>query len=291
MYETIILSPFIEHPIVDVAHADPNEFDVTVFEEGQPSHFLLKGKFDKHLYCRCLLHKLFTLTKSQIKPFIHYQCSLVQQPMVWINKLEKLIDLNRELFTTKEQQIKTAKALLIIELLREGMERKVPAASRRFDFALIKSKLKTYETAEEQICFLYEAQAEYLQNKPAEPDPHSIPFDEKCAIEINKIERQSRIRTENLAKASARRIKPANSNRMVISGHINILVDAFYQMLHEKKTNGQPYLMANASEITKFIVCNFLDKDGQPLSEATVRTMLSPNKADKRPKANGKVLL
>lgn len=291
MYETIMCSPFIEHPIVDVALAEAGEFDVTIFEEAQASNFLVKGKFDKQQYCRCLLHKLFALPKSKIKPFIHYQCKQVQEPMVWINKLEKLIDLNRDLFTSKEQLIKTDKALMIIELLRQDMERPKLIPDKRFDFEAVKAKLKNYASAEEQLCFLYEAQAEYLQNKPATIDPDSITFDEKCRIEINKIERQDQVRAVAVSKSAVRRQKSTSNNRLVIRGQINILVDAFYQMLHEKKANGQPYLMANASEITKFIVSNFLDKDGEPLSESTVRTMLSPNKADKRPKYDSKVLL
>lgn len=62
-------------------------------------------------------------------------------------------------------------------------------------------------------------------------------------------------------------------------------------MLHEKKANGLPYLAANASEITNFIVSNFLDKDERPISESTVRTMLSPNKPEKRPKNDNKINL
>lgn len=110
MYDIVNTSPFIEHPIVDIAQFDAHEFDITIFEEEQPSNFLNGGIFQKELYCKCLLHKLFTLTKSKIKPFIKYQCDQMKEPIVWLNKLEKLIDLNRELYDEKDQVVRFEKA-------------------------------------------------------------------------------------------------------------------------------------------------------------------------------------
>src|SRR5690606_18355391 len=105
-------------------------------------------------------------------------------------------------------------------------------------------------------------------NKPKLVDPSEIPFDQKCSIEIEKIER-----LEQLKKRTAQRTAILNGKsvkeKIPIRGHLNILVDAFYQMLHEKKANGLPYIDATSTEITNFIVEHFLDKDGQPLSEST----------------------
>lgn len=70
MYDIVNTSPFLEHPIVDISQFDAHEFDITIFEEEQPSNFLNGGVFQKELYCKCLLHKLFTLTKSKIKPLL-----------------------------------------------------------------------------------------------------------------------------------------------------------------------------------------------------------------------------
>jgi hypothetical protein len=237
-----------------------------------------------------LLRKLFSLNKSKIKPFIQYQCEQLADPFVWLNKFEKLIDLNRELFTTKEQNIKIEKALVVIELIRQDIENNKFNKATRFDFDRVKGKLKQYSTPEEQLSYLYESQAEYMQNKPKLVDPSEIPFDQKCNIEIEKIER-----LEQLKKRTAQRTAVMNGKstkeKIAIRGHLNILVDAFYQMLHEKKANGLPYIDASASEITDFIVNNFVDKDGHPISESTVRTMLSPNKPEKRPKNDNRINL
>jgi hypothetical protein len=284
------VAPFKEHIIFDITRCEPHEFDVIAYLPDQPSNFILSGKFSLQQYCQCLLRKLFSLNKSKIKPFIQYQCEQLQDPFVWLNKFEKLIDLNRELFTTKEQNIKVEKALVVIELIRQEIECNKFNKAARFDFDRVKGKLKQYSSPEEQLSFLYEAQAEYLQNKPKLVDPSEIPFDQKCSIEIEKIER-----LEQLKKRTAQRTAILNGKsfkeKIAIRGHLNILVDAFFQMLHEKKANGLPYLDANATEITTFIVDNFVDKDGQPISESTVRTMLSPNKPEKRPKNDNKVNL
>lgn len=289
MYNSVICSPFVEHPFVDVAQFDACAYDLTIFEEGQASNFLIKGQFNKVQYCKCLLHKLFSIPKSKIKPFIQYQCDKMQEPIVWLNKLEKLIDLNRELFTTKDQVIKFEKALMIIEVMRDVIEQKSQTIDIKFNFLKLKSDIKEYQY-EEKISCLMEAQADYLQNKPKLIDPTEISFDEKCTIEIEKIEK-----LEQLKKRVPERIAMLNGKiarkKIPIRGNLNVLVDAFYQMLHEKKANNLPYLNTTATEITIFIVENFVDKDGQPISASTVRTMLSPNKPEKRPKNDNKINL
>ncbi|MBL7894823.1 MAG: hypothetical protein JNK50_05995 [Bacteroidia bacterium] len=284
------VAPFKEHNILDIAHSEPHEFDVITYLPEQPSNFILSGKFSLQQYCQCLLRKLFSLNKSKIKPFIQYQCEQLQDPFVWLNKFEKLIDLNRELFTTKEENIKVEKALMVIELLRQEIECNKFNKAARFDFDRVKGKLKQYSSPEEQLSFLYEAQAEYLQNKPKLVDPSEIPFDQKCSIEIEKIERLEQLK-KRTTQRTAVLIGKSIKEKIAIRGHLNILVDAFYQMLHEKKTNGLPYIDATASEITDFIVNNFVDKDGHPISESTVRTMLSPNKPEKRPKNDNRIQL
>ena len=52
MYNSVICSPFVEHPFVDVAQSDAGAYDLTIFEEGQASNFLIKGQFNKEQYCK-----------------------------------------------------------------------------------------------------------------------------------------------------------------------------------------------------------------------------------------------
>ncbi|MBK6523980.1 MAG: hypothetical protein IPG08_17675 [Sphingobacteriaceae bacterium] len=116
--------------------------------------------------------------------------------------------MNRELFTTKEQNIKVEKALVVIELIRQDIENNKFNKAARFDFDRVKGKLKQYSTPEDQLSYLYESQAEYMQNKPKLVDPSEIPFDQKCSIEIEKIEK-----LEQLKKRTAQRTAVINGKK------------------------------------------------------------------------------
>src|SRR5687767_9872953 len=105
-------APFKEHPVTDISCTEPYEFDIVLQED----------TFTLEQYCRALLVKIITLNKSKIKPFIRYQAEMLSEPFIWLNKLEKLIDLNREQFTTNDHNIKIEKALMLIELFRQEIE-------------------------------------------------------------------------------------------------------------------------------------------------------------------------
>lgn len=288
MYTFVICSPFVEHPILDVAQFDGGEYDVIVFDEGQPSNFLNKGKFNKELYCKCLLHKLFTIPKSKIKPFIQYQCDKIQEPIVWLNKLEKLIDLNRELFTAKEQIMKFDKALMIIEVLRDAIEHQKIASATVFDIKEVKNKLKQYDTVEDKLFYLCEVETEYKQQRPAVLNPHSVPFDEQITLEIEKLNKQEVLREKsNLKKGT---VSIANKTYAItpikLNCNINYFVDVFFQLSHEKQAIANPL-----KEISEFIANNVIDKDGNQISADSVYTMLKPSNFDKRPKGNSRFKL
>ncbi len=305
MYTFVICSPFVEHPIVDVAHYDAGEFDISIFEEGQPSNFLNKSKFNLEQYCKCLLHKLFTIQKSKIKPFIQYQCDKMQEPIVWLNKLEKLIDLNRELFTTKDQVIKFEKSLMIIEVMRDVIEQKKQAPDSKFNFVKLKSDIKQYNY-EEKVSYLMEAKTEYLQNKPKIIDVNETPFDEKINLELDLIKSQQKLNKKqntsnnqevNSPKSPTKNTKsPTDSCRTSVglfqfNCQTNIFVDVFFQLTKEISVDGKPLLNAGFNELAQFITDNFIDKNGNPLSLNTVKTILNTSRPEKRPSSEKRINL
>lgn len=305
MYTFVICSPFVEHPIVDVAHYDAREFDISIFEEGQPSNFLNKSKFNLEQYCKCLLHKLFTIQKSKIKPFIQYQCDKMQEPIVWLNKLEKLIDLNRELFTTKDQVIKFEKSLMIIEVMRDVIEQKKQAPDSKFNFVKLKSDIKQYNY-EEKVSYLMEAKTEYLQNKPKIIDVNETPFDEKINLELDLIKSQQKLTKKqntsnnqevNSTKSPTKNTKSPTENCRTSVGlfqfncQTNIFVDVFFQLTKEISVDGKPLLNAGFNELAQFITDNFIDKNGNPLSLNTVKTILNTSRPEKRPSQEKRINL
>jgi len=227
-------APFKEHPITDISIQEPHEFDVVAFDHASPN-FIIAGKFSLQQYCSCLLTKLLSIGKSRIKPFLHYQCAQHADPLAWLNKLEKLIHLNRDLFTDA-MNIIIGKTLIIIELLREEIEKNKFAPARKYDFHKLKTRLKQYPRAEDQLICLYEARTEYLQNKPKAIDPSETPFDTKIDIEIEKIERIEELKKRSSQHTPAYKSRPAENNKIMIRGHINILVDAFLSNAAREKS-------------------------------------------------------
>lgn len=74
-----------------------------------------------------------------------------------------------------------------------------------------------------------------------------------------------------------------------INGPINIVTNAFKQMMVNVKPNGKPYIQYKIKDVAQFICDNFVDEYGQPLSQATIQTYLSPNRTDKDPNSDMKV--
>lgn len=287
MYTFVICSPFVEHLIVDISQFDAGEFDIAVFEDSQTSSFLNKGKFNLEQYCKCLLHKLFTIPKSKIKPFIQYQCDKMQEPIVWLNKLEKLIDLNRELFTTKDQVLKFEKALMIIEVMRDAIEHQAKTQSNTFDIKEVKQKLKQYDTVEDKLFYLCEIETEYKQLRPAILNPHSVPFDEQISLEIDKLNKQEALKEKSKLKTDTTpRAKTNPVTQIQLNCNLNYFVDIFYQLSQEKKA-----ISGSLKEIAEYISLGLIDKDGNPVSPDSVYSMLKPSNFEKRPKGPSKFKL
>lgn len=289
-------APFQEHPVANILISEPHEFDIIAYEN-LPPDFISNGSFNLDQYCRCLLHKLFSLNKSRIKPFLQYQCSYLSNPFVWLNKLEKLIDLNREHFTTKEQIIKIEKTIVVIELLRQVIEFDKVIPTNRFNFNHIKQQLKTYAAIEDKLLYLMETKTEYLQNRPLFTNPGEVPFDEKCELEIILLKNQRRLsknRTEdfvsqgNKSPLGPHKRSPESPTKSKINTNLNRFVDIFYRLMHESKVNDKPMLEAQPQVIAEMISTWFIDKDGNEISIDTVKTILKPSRIEKRPKGNSK---
>ena len=72
------------------------------------------------------------------------------------------------------------------------------------------------------------------------------------------------------------------------NGNINSLGDVLFQMMYEHKTKGKPFLDGPHEAIASFVSLFLVDKNGQPLSKASIKTCLQKSKTDKRPKSGSK---
>lgn len=286
MYDIVNTSPFIEHPIVDISQFDAHEFDITIFEEEQPSNFLNGGIFQKELYCKCLLHKLFTLAKSKIKPFIKYQCDQMKEPIIWLNKFEKLIDLNRDLFDDKDQVIRFDKALMVIELYREMIEKEEAQPNNKFSLEKVKTKLKDYNSYEDKLSYLCEMETEYKQLRPPVLNPHAVPFDEQINLEIEKLTKQETLKEKARAKGIVTATTANTKPLIKLNCNLNYFVDIFYQLSQEKQQ-----LDCTLKDLAAYIASGVIDKEGNPVSVDSVYSMLKPSNFEKRPKGHSRFKL
>jgi len=274
-----IPSPFAEHPTSDSINLDASGFHIlstdTVNNEGQ---------FDLSLYANALLEKLLEFRKSKLKPFIEFHCALVQDPVCWLNKLEKLIELNYNQFS--EEQPRIHKLYAVIETLREK-EQNLKSEEKEFDFKKLKKQLLFLGSTIEKHALLIEAKTDLLQSNilnHSEPNEKNIKLIE---LEIQKIEEIKKLQANSGLQDQVQ--TSLTLDRLRFNCNINQFVDMFYNLQNDIYIDGKPILEGTPEQITDILVKCFLDKEGRPLSPKTVKTILYPSKEEKRPKSDSRL--
>lgn len=56
-------------------------------------------------YCRALIEKLLTIPYAQLPEFFSHHCDFVSDPIKWLNKFEKLISDNEEMFVSRTMRV------------------------------------------------------------------------------------------------------------------------------------------------------------------------------------------
>src|SRR5690606_1278463 len=129
-------------------------------------------------YCQELIAKILKLPYAQLPDFFSHHCDLVEHPIKWINKFEKLISENEEMFVSRTMSGRMMKCYTIIESKRKELEitrnrharRKPPmqyinaeCEERYFSFREVKSKVNGMEDYTEKIMFLTNEKFDYEQ--------------------------------------------------------------------------------------------------------------------------------
>ena len=291
----IQVSPFVEVVAVPAAQAVNPAFDIIINEE-----INLKS------YCTALLSKVFELPQSQFPAFINYQCAQVKDAVSWLNKFEKLLANNEELFTSKKSLSRYNKLYNLIEhnrkeILSENAKETKPktpkrlinaeAEDRYFSFHEVKAHTETLNCFSEKIIYLTEEIFEYKQADIISVNNKLQPYDIQCSQLIEKLQTMRKMKTEFEKEQQGKTISTTPSVKIKLNGPINIITHAFKQMMNNIKPNGNPYISYKIKDVALFICENFTDENGQPLSLSTVLTYLSPNRTDKDPNNDAAVKL
>lgn len=284
-------APFVQFSSVKIMDVFNPEFDI----EKTP-----KQTLDE--YCQQLINRSFSITHSQIPAFICHHCQLVKDPVQWLNKFEKLLSLNDDFFNGVRNQNRHTKFMISIETKRNRIldeqsktirvkpaKKYINAESedRYFSFHELKKDLADLGCDAERIMLLTKEKFEYQQSCIETVNINTLAYDEQCEKEIQQIYAMKKLK-QDLEREGTFEKSPGTLNPKIrISLNINQFTDIFFQLMTQKTADGNPYFDANANQIADLIVNNFVDKDGNPISPQTVKTILKPSKEEKRPN-NGK---
>ncbi|ADY54037.1 hypothetical protein Pedsa_3505 [Pseudopedobacter saltans DSM 12145] len=265
---------------------------------------LIEDITDNIAYCQKLISKILKLPYAKLPDFFSHHCDFVEDPIKWLNKFEKLISENEEIFVNATMRGRMMKCYTIIERKRKELElirnrhikRKPPmqyinaeCEERYFSFREVKSKVNGMEDYTEKIMFLTNEKFDYEQASIDFINPKLPDYSDQCQKEIDQIQHLIRLTDEFSKQQMRKNAEGIPFNKLKINCNINQLVDIFYQLHRELFVNGKPILDGNINDFVAVIVNSFVDKNGQELSPETIKTVITPSKSDKRPKPHKRI--
>jgi cobalamin biosynthesis Co2+ chelatase CbiK len=161
------------------------------------------------------------------------------------------------------------------------------ADERYFSFYELKNQMDSIKGFNEKIIFITKEIFHYRQADIISQNNKLPPYDEQCQQLIEQLHTLRALQAEYEKEQQEIKSKSKNLNdnskKIKINGPLNILTNAYKQMMNSIKIAGTPYLPYKIKDIALFICNNFVDENGNPLSITTVQTYLSPSRNDKDP--------
>lgn len=290
-------APFVELLAVPAALAKNPLFDIIV-----------EDKINIQNYCNALIAKILELKQSQFPAFIDYQFNKVKNPEIWICKLEKLLANNEAVFSSKTAMSRYNKLYFLIEKKRTELQaarviNTKPKATKRqinadtddryFSFFEAKSYINSLDNFNDKIIYLMDEIFEYNQADIVSLNNKLQPYDKQCNQLIEQLQIMRKVKNdfekENQEKQATENSSNIPFQKIKLNGPTNIITNAFKQMMVDVKPNGKPYIQGKIKDVSQIICLIFDDEKGEPLSQATVLTYLSPNRTDKDPNNDIKV--
>ena len=259
---------------------------------------------DNDTYCKELINKILKLPYAKLPDFFSHHCDFIEDPIKWLNKFEKLISENEELFASTTNRGRMMKCYTIIESKRKEIEfsgykhtvAKLPmqyvnaeCGKRYFSFKETKNRVEELKDYTDKIMFLTKEKFDYEQASIDFINPKLPDYSAQCQKEIDQIQHLNRLTNEFSIEQMNKNKNGMPFNKLKINSNINQLVDIFYQLHRELFVNGKPIIDGKINDFVAVIVNSFTDKDGRELSPETVKTMLTPSKTDKRPKPHKRI--
>lgn len=293
MEQHIQTASFVEMVVVNPTQVSNPDFDI-----------ILDEKVTLQNYCNALIEIIFTLKLTQYPTFINYQTNLVNNPIAWLNKLEKLLANNEELFVSKKVLCRYNKLFNLIEKKQTELqsssikETKIntpkkyinaESEDRYFSFYEIKKQLEKINNDNQKILLLTKEMFEYQQANIEFINQKTPFYDAQCTKEIENIYALQKI---HVAIEDAQNHKTGCQmpfKKMQINCNLNQFIDIHYQFSRELFVDGKSILDGSVNDLVAIIVNSYVDKDGKEISPETVKTILTPSRTEKRPKPHKRI--
>ena len=216
-----------------------------------------------------------------------------------VNKLEKLIELNIELFSGARNQSRLYKFYTCIQTKREKLESEhldenkikppkkyinAESEDRYFSFYEVQKEVDLMTSDREKILFLTKEKFAYNRAVIDLENKHLPFYPDECDKLIAEIQTLAKLQEEEKSTEDQKKSTVDFFPDITCNMKINQLVDIFIQLQREIFIDGRPAIDAENGQIVDFICRNFTDKDGNPISPQTVKTIMMPSKPEKRPK-------
>ncbi len=295
--QIIQTSQFVQLVAVPLAQSTNNAFDI-----------IIENEITLQNYCEALANKVFSLHQSQFSDFINYQCTKVDNGLIWVNKFEKLMSNNEKLFAKKCAFTRVSKLINLLELKRKELQstsvkktiKKTPKRlinaytdNRYFAFIEVKNHIQTLQNFDEKLIYLTEEAFEYKQADKFSVNEKLQDYSEQCLLQIDHLQKIRKMRSECSKEANEEKtvnnVDINNFERIRINGPINIFANAFKQMMTEVKPNGKPYIGNKIVNVAHTLAQVFIDENGERISEFTLKTYLSQTRNDKDPNEDVKI--
>lgn len=278
----IVYTVFKEHPIVDYRQAEPNQFDISSYGTNAEPDFRKDQVFDHYSYCEALIRKLLEINLKDCKAFLEYNCKKLKSPQLWLSQVEELIDQNNQIFS--KESCRYAKLSLSLNLLIEK-SKTLKAEIHHFDFEELKERLDKMDSDHEKLQTLHNIKIDFLIYNTKNINALQDCFVKKVDLERDRIIGNQALSGQpkgQMTKLTFSEMPP----KLKMNCNINVIADVFFKLITELDHKGKTRINASPKEATDAICAIFLDKSGNPLVPASIETMLSPNKYDKRPKGD-----
>lgn len=220
---------------------------------------------DNEAYCHSLMNKLLTISYAKLPDFFSHHCQIVSNPIKWLNKFEKLIADNEELFITTANRGRMIKSYTIIESKRKEIEYEnckhnsakrslqyinAGCETRCFSFRETKNKVDELPGYTDKIVFLTKEKYDYEQSSIDFINPRLPDFGLQCQKEIGHIQHLHYLTNELSDEELQEKNAPLAFNKVKLNININQFVDVFYRMANEMFTNGKPNIEGSTGDLT-----------------------------------------